>query len=405
MTTHRLHAIRQRPSRQRGVFSLFITVVIVVAIALLTYTMTNTTVVENRMTSGEIRSKQAFHAAQAGLDFALQHFIDGDLAALNATCEEEPVDADDLDNTATFQLSFGAVDPQCPYQPLGLQTAVVVRSVGRVGETGEIRILEATIDLLREWNTEEVMPTSPDPAPISPSPIVARGNVNVGGNGNAAPCITREQCEALARPGNQSQDIRNINDTLIIAGGNISGGQTGNPDARIQDKHKDANNATISGMSADQFFEHIMGVSKTDFQVGAQNVASGQNLPNVNLNPAVWYSGDLTIQGDVLGSPDKPITLVVDGNLRLVGNAIIWGVVYTTGNDFSAGNSKIFGSLIAENNVTVLTGTSSVFHNSELATVNSGIGGSSGETSTTVGSVQAYYDTGSWREIPAGSAL
>jgi hypothetical protein len=406
--------------KQRGMFSLFITLIIIVAIGLLTYTMSNTTTVENRLTGSELRSKQAFHAAQAGLDYALQLFMDNNIAELNASCGEMIVD-EDLDSSAqsTFQLRFGAASsdmaPQCPYMPLGLQTAVVVRSVGRALDSTaglavpEVRVLEVTIDLHREWELSAVGAGS-TPAAVNGAAVVARGAVTIGGNGNAAPCEAISSCIDLARSGNQSQDISGVDTALIRAGSSISGGQTGNPDARLQDKHKASNDPMLAGMTAEAFFEHIMGMSKSDFQSGAEVVNTGSGagaslLDSINLNPAVWVNGDLTLQGDVLGTPQNPVTLVVDGNLRITGNAIIWGIVYTTGSDFSAGNSKIFGSLVAENNITALTGTSSVFHNSDLASVQAGGGGGGGEYGAGVATVRAYFDTGSWREVPASAAF
>ena len=84
-----------RPLRrqQQGAATLLITVIIVLLVNILTYTMTRTTALENRMTAAEVRSKQAFHAAQAGLDFVFQQIVNNDLPVLTATCGVVPVDA------------------------------------------------------------------------------------------------------------------------------------------------------------------------------------------------------------------------------------------------------------------------------------------------------------------------
>ncbi|HRQ59407.1 MAG TPA: hypothetical protein PLN31_18490 [Azoarcus taiwanensis] len=415
--------------RQGGAVSLFITVIIVLAIGLLTYTMTNTTTVENRMTSSDLRSKQAFHAAQAGLDFALQQFVNGDVETLNASCAEIPVnesndeDAGGLDDeveggpeipvsdgeqsqSPSFQLLFGEIDPQCPYEALGLQTKAVIRSIGRSSDGSAVRVLEVTVDLWREWDSNAAPVAEDAPPPnVVVSAVVARGNAHFIGAPEIAPCQSIEACEALASPGKKNVNISNVDSTLVTAGGNITGGNTGPPNTRLQDQHKDGNNAAIAGMTGDQFFESIMGSSKTDFRSGATEVSAGEALPNLNVNPVVWHEGDLQVNGGTLGSPEKPVTLVVDGNLTLVGNVIIWGVVYTTGDDFSAGTSKIFGALVAENNITASTGNASVYYNDDLATVQAPMLDESGEISTALDNVKAYYKPDSWREIPASSQV
>jgi Tfp pilus assembly protein PilX len=388
--------------RQRGAATLFVTVIVVLLIALVTITMTRTTVLENRMTDSDLTSKQAFHAAQAGLDFALQQIIENELDVLNASCGTILVDETNPEDSPTFQLSFGSVDPVCPSDVLGLQTKSVIRSVGRSSDGASIRVLEVGIDLEREWLGAgvPVEGTAPPPPPV-PSAIVAKGSVNLAGTTNAAPCPTLDACQALDRPGNPKPDISDVYDTLVTSGAAITGGDTGVPDAQILDQHKDGGRDDLSAMTGDQFFESIMGVDKTIFKEAATVVTPGQTMPDVNVNPLVWYDGDLKLQTGTLGSPEKPITLVVNGDISVSGNLTVWGVVYTTGDDFSAGTTKIFGALIAENNITTSAGNASVFFNAELATVPP-ISGITGEVATVPGAVLASFDSNSWRELFLG---
>jgi Tfp pilus assembly protein PilX len=389
--------------RQKGAATLLVTVIIVLLISLLTYTMTRTTVLENRMTASELSSKQAFHAAQAGLDYALQQIILNDLATLNASCAEMLVDAANPDDSPTFQLFFGSEAPECPSAAIGLQTKSFIRSVGRSSDGAAIRVLEVGIDLEREWvGTEVPAPPVPLGPPVIESAIISRGSAALGGTTNAAPCVSVEACMALDRPGNPKPDISDYNQYLVTAGGSITGGDTGVPDSRILDQHKDANRTDLSSMTGDQFFAYLMGSDKDTYKASATVVSAGESLPDVNVNPMVWHEGDLSIQTGSLGSPEKPITLVVNGNLTLVGNVSIWGVVYTTGNDFSAGTSKIFGALLAENDITTATGNSSVFYNDSLAAPYVG-GGTTGEVASVLGDVDATFDANSWREIFLGT--
>ena len=412
-----------RPTRlqtmrhQRGAVTLIITLLVVLAIALLTFTMTTTTTLENRITATDLRSKQALHAAQAGLDFALQSLISDEIADLNNHCDRYDVDGTHAvagSDQPTFELFFGEVTPSCPYPPLGLQTQAIVRSVGRSADGSAVRILEARAEFFPVWNA--IPPSEGDSAPALPSPVIGRASVDFNGNPNLAPCIDIPSCEALASPGAKNVSIADNDDRMVWAGGDILGGNTGVPSTQLKDSNKEGNDTSIPGVqpdNPDDFFSWIFTpesrrdpadpnilvdpITKGEFREGA-TVVSGGNLPNTNLNPVVWHDGDLTINGGTLGSPDRPVTLVVDGDVNMTGNVIVWGVVYMTGTDFAAGTSKIFGTLVGENDITI-RGNHSVFFN--VAFSEPGEPVDSGEVAATLESLEIYYSSDSWRELPA----
>jgi Tfp pilus assembly protein PilX len=387
--------------QQQGAATLLITVIIVLLVNILTYTMTRTTALENRMTAAEIRSKQAFHAAQAGLDFVFQQIVNNDLDELTNidNCVPIPVDAA-VDASPTFQLLYGAVDPECPSELVGLQTQSVIRSIGRSADGSAIRVLEVAIDLEREWlGTPVEADPSAIPPPTIPGAVVSRGDVTFAGTAAAAPCLTLAECESWARPGNILENLTTYDEIVVTAGGNINGGNTGNPDSRLREVHKNANDPGIAGSDPDDFFQDILGVDKASFFDAAQQVSAGDPLPEVNVNPLIWHDGDLRINGGVIGSPEKPVSLVVDGNLSLAGNVIVWGVVYTTGDlGFSGGTNKIFGALVSEQSIDLATGNAAVYFNDDLSQ-GPLIGGFTGEVSSELGGVQASFDSTTWREI------
>lgn len=409
MKTRHLHQYRATRASQQGMATLFVTVIVVLLVTLLTYTMATTNVVENRMSDSDLKSKQAFHAAQAGLDFALQKIMTNELDDLTdpVACGIMLVDEANPAESPTFQLLYGLADPSCPSPLVGMQTRSVIRSIGRSSDGGAVRVLEVAIDLEREWvGTPIEADPSAAPPPTVPAAIVSRGKVELGGTTNAATCATIDVCLGYSGPGNPKPNISGYYDTLVIAGGSIDGGDTGVPDTRIRDQHKDPNRTDLAGMTDEQFFAHIMGVDKATYQDKAKVITAGESLPDVNVHPAIWFEGDLNLAGgppgganESIGTPDKPVTLVVTGDLKITGGLEIWGVVYVMGSEFSAGNSKIFGALVGENTAGLTTtGTSSVFYNEDLGTV-APVAGFTGEVASVMGDVRANFDANSWREV------
>lgn len=384
--------------RQRGAATLFVVVVVLLLVTLITYTMTNTTMVEGRMTTSDVKSRQAFHAAQAGLDFALQNILMNTLEDLETACGETVVD-DGNPASPSFQLLFGEGTPECPSPLVGLQTRSVIRSIGRSADGSAVRVLEVAIDLEREWiGTPVAADPSAVPPPTIPGGVVSRGSITFSGTADVGPCATIAACEALARPGNQTVPITGLDQILVTSGTSISGGTTGTPSTRLETQHKniDTNLATLTG---DAFFQQIMGTDKATFQAAAVPIDSSSSITEVNVNPFIWAGTDITLNGGQYGTPDKPVTLVVDGNLTLAGNVILWGVVYVIGDvDKSVGTNKIFGAMVGENDIDLASGNAAVYFNEDLS-AGPALAGWTGEMATELAGVQASFDSRSWREI------
>jgi hypothetical protein len=388
-------------SGQHGAATLLVILVIVFAMALLTYTMTRTTVLENRITASDLRAKEAFHAAQAGLDFALQELkqdLDAPAAEvvirLSDACEagyrvrrvDDPILDLDASPTpvvpgagaATFEILFGEVAPVCPIPAdsaiaLGEGGAIVIRSIGRSRDGEGVAVLENSIGTRLRF--VGVPPAYSDRTPALPAPIIGRRTVVLdGGTSEIAPCATIAECLALNdRPGQQGVNISAADGVLVVAGEEVDYKDTGRPGRRLVDANMaegaDSGLLTENGtlLSGAEFFEKLIGVPK-DVWWDENNAGVARTADNV-IPPgdAILHIGDLKLNGGEYGTPTNPVTIVVDGNVKLAGNVVIWGVVYMTGSEFAAGTSKIFGSVIGENEIE-MKGTGSVFFNTAFST-------------------------------------
>jgi hypothetical protein len=84
-----------------------------------------------------------------------------------------------------------------------------------------------------------------------------------------------------------------------------------------------------------------------DIVTSTASDASGANGKSIVItgNPDVTLSGNM-------GTRENPVTLIIDGNLKLTGSTTIYGIVYVKGILFQGGgNITVYGSVIAGGSV------------------------------------------------------
>lgn len=408
--------IRAR-NRQAGAVTLLVTLLIMVAITVGSFAMLNTSTVESRMTANDRRSKEALQAAQAGVDFVLANLA---LSAidLEVLCAPRmPNQAEDTPPSPPyFELNFSGPDASgvldfseqevatCKSMPFSLLTKISVWSRGYSNDGESVRTVLSTIDLTTPWEWNYRTRTAGGGG--GTAPLVAKGDVDFRGTPEVSLCETMKQCKDLARPGNQDGLIEG---TLVMAGGEITQGGS----VPMSEGNYDANNPTLAGLSANDLFSQFVsgGLSMDAFKLhsgtheftppstggnGNNDNAVSTALTATNKNQ-IFVNGDLTLRNGTIGSPEKPVILAVEGSLNLAGNVTIWGVVYATEADFSAGTNTIMGSLVTAGNVN-MKGTASIHYNADLRPVPEEYDpddAAAGYESARTSSVRL----GSWREV------
>ena len=89
----------------------------------------------------------------------------------------------------------------------------------------------------------------------------------------------------------------------------------------------------------------------------------------------VVLTGNQTINGGDIGTPELPVILIIDGDLIMSGGPKIYGVVYVRGSITRAtGQATIVGSLIAEEGVDFGAGTYTVIYDPETISNASNLG-------------------------------
>lgn len=413
--------------RQRGVVTLVITLLVMIAITIGSFSLVQTSTLESRMTANDERSRDALHAAQAGVDFVLGHL---------SLPQVDPDVVCDVDVWAEhgFVLNFEGIVPpatelefdpatqvqRCTEVPFGLLSKVSVWSRGFSGDLEAQRTLVSTIDLTSRWSWDWVPPEPLDPL-AGRGAIVSKGVVDLTGNTDTGLCFL-EGCIALARPGAGNREGNVVYSdpdgnpyNLVLAGGDVN--LTGAAD-RFED-NVTGNDQDLRDLTNDEFFAKYVGTplesatpiwnSLQEFRDDTDRVVtydpSGTARAQADAlselitegRDLVYVNGDLTLRNGVIGSPERPLVLVVDGDLNVAGNMIIWGTVFVNGAaDFSRGTNKMLGSLVSVGDVD-MAGNPAVYYNAGLAggavtRVGEGVTATPGEFSVSV-------RVGSWREV------
>lgn len=108
------------------------------------------------------------------------------------------------------------------------------------------------------------------------------------------------------------------------------------------------NNTMISKSNLFGFF---FNQSKATIRSGANQSYNSSNI-NGAAGVTIWIAGNLTLNGSTtVGTPNKPVILIVNGNLTLNNTASIYGFVYATGNISLNKTNMIRGSAASESNI------------------------------------------------------
>ena len=369
--------------RQRGVATIFITVVLLLAAGLIALYTSRSSVVEQRLSASEVRAKQALAAANSGIDAALAHMHKGGLYQNDNVDDGKFV----LDTFATVTLNGGGTNsyfhvvfsdasqplPECPTQHGG----------ALAGNYNQGARLIEVMAVSCGW--------SDDDASVQRVAQRITSTPSTGG-GISTPLVTRGATDLLT---GGASVLNFFNDLTVWSGGNLLGqsntGKTfirdtvSNPIADVSFDYRDTGNSpacnnppagyvcstqgselghdtvgsdtNLSSKSVDEFFQYFMGQTPANYRDGTAGwvvdldgtLATQDSTDAASIDKmadrVIWVEGDLTLPD--LGTPEKPVVLVVQGDLELSNNAVVYGLVFVFGDISGNGNPQIFGSLIS----------------------------------------------------------
>ncbi|WP_340121140.1 PilX N-terminal domain-containing pilus assembly protein [Methylobacter svalbardensis] len=418
-------------THQKGMATLVVTVVVLIIITLMVFFAAKVGIFDQRMSANEYRYKEAFAAADGGLEYATQQFTENvsfikTVGSSGGDYKYDPNkdgNADAIPNPflsnnnlaggtasgseARFTASVGTTTS-------GGVTVYTLTSVGEsIDRTGTASVSEQiVIRSITAGNT-------PD------TPIIADGSMAVSGNMHvvANPNGSCTGCAVSVWTHNAVDTGSSISTCHIL--GFFPGGQCPNPS--LDDLHTQLTNGPDQGVDIIQIdpyttdspagnfppdlFEYIFGVPYTQWQsiksaaesLTPSQVYSDCNSLDSSSKGIIWITGDCQINANAtIGSEANPVILVVQNHdLSIGGNVTIYGIVFLfdeTPADNSddpdldiGGGTKIIGSLISGVDIAGGTGTVAVVWDKNIF---DNIQNNSGESYRQVASIP-----GSWRDF------
>jgi hypothetical protein len=422
-----------RRADQQGAAALIVVVVLFFILAMVTAYAGRNLIFEQRTSTNNQRTAQAFEAAESGIDFAIallsggrvdtqcaastsmgdntfrqRHLTQnadgefgtpGGLAALRPTCMLLAGGANCSCPAAgplalvppvggmapTFQLRFDTTGIAQP--GLVRATAVGCSNIGTQCFAASPNNADAVAEVSVLLGLNSSLATPP------PAPLTLRGALNLN-----------DQAVTIANADVPSRGV------TIDAGGQVINSGS----ARLSSTPGTPGSTSVIALdtslsalgSGDRMFVSLFGMDRTTYrtQPAAVQVSCSADCGAdigiaVARNPGriIWVQGPATISSaQVWGTEAQPVMLVLQGDLTVSANLQLFGVLYLHGSAGSntwtttVGSTQIHGAVVAEGNLSVDGTPTIVFNPAVLRTIN-----------LTQGSMVRV--PGSWRDFAAGS--
>lgn len=366
-------------NHQRGAATILMALIMLFSITVISIFTARTTITEQKILGNEFRSRQAFEAAEAGLQFGISYFNNGGADHSSPSDGTDTFTATNIDGTEysepgqpSYHVAFCDPDIATHTPPLCIDerndsddddpaTNTIIstceappdNSIALVYACGwsDDRTASRTISQIVRF--KQALPNLPK------SPFTSKGDINITGTFVVRNNFTNTTVWTGGNVDNRTAQGRRRGRLFTeIRVDDIPNTTSTNTNNRRIVKGLDviSNDANLSNASSDVYFRNFFGKSKGNVRRNADLVINdGDAIPSPanSLNKLIYATDDITVN-DELGSEEQPIILVVNGTLTLAGDAVIYGTVYAidvrTRND-----ATINGAMMVENSITINT--------------------------------------------------
>ncbi len=327
----------------QGVVTLTAAAGLMLAASLITVFAAKSGIMEQIVYSNSYRANQAFEIADAGMQYGAAYLernyptitVDGD--------NDGYIDVASGVFLANTLIGNGSGAFDISYSNPVVSDDAIIEIIGQGFSDGGATTRK--ISQLVEYRSALIN--------VPEMPLMVKGDVDMTGT---ADIINLETDSTIWLGG--SLDINGSAETTTSSGGS----DKNNINSDIA-----GNDAALATATNEQFFENTFGMSKSNLRKFA-NIIGASNL-NGKTNVMIWIDNPgstTTINGSTtIGSATEPVVLIVNGSLKLNGNATIYGFVYVVEDFTGMGTADIYGGLAVEQNLDI-KGTFSVAYDSAI---------------------------------------
>jgi len=350
--------------RERGATTLIVAAVLLVVITMVTLITARTAVMEQRTSSNVQRSKQAFAAAEAGLDYAVAYMGESGGVDHDGDDTADTLAGASLTDGSSYTVAYCTTDSVLPAFTAptaggtGGLTTVTIFATGRSDDNSATRYVSLKVEK--------------GPALANPptNPLTARGLVDIRGSGT----ITNPEGNATIWSGHEVDFTGNSGKTAIpnpAGSGNITSSDKDHqgPDVVEQD-------GSLSTLTDSQYFENFFGATPSVYKTTYASKVIDPDTTSVttldgDTGEIIWVDGDSRFTSNTtIGTADEPVVLIVDGNVFGAGHVTVNGIVYFNGDWTGTGNLTINGAAVIKGQVNGTGSLDVIFDSTILANTN-----------------------------------
>jgi type II secretory pathway pseudopilin PulG len=331
-------------SHQKGIATLLVSVVILVLMSIIAAYTARTSLLDLALTNNSYRAKQAEAAASAALDFALAYYLDG------GADQNNDGTADTLSVPTSLTGGNRTTVQFC--DPSAVLTCTAPTNLYR-------------LRIIAQGYSDD------DTATSSQSVLVSEESA-LGAYPKAA--LTAKGAGTAKLNGNLTVINNNPGGITIWTGTDI-GAMTGSFDTKIKVNGEENqvssvktksdfyvgpdivyNDYSLKSLSYSDFFKQVTGRTQEELIAKANiSFTNAADLPkptadNNYLGGQIIYANTLTFDAkDNLGTKDKPVILIVNGDFEIESNTVINGLVIAKNLTKAVGTARVNGAMIMEN--------------------------------------------------------
>ncbi len=334
-------------SKQRGLASIIIAVILLSVTLLLMFFATSQGLLQSKYTGNQYRYNTAFAAAEAGLDFGYLYLIQNSATILaNTSGNFMPPYTDAsitniaLSDNAQFSISYT--------NPIAQNYQIIeITSTGTSDDNTASVVMSQLVN--RRGSLLASAPTLP---------VTSKSNATLRGNSSI---ITTEAALSLR-----------IGATLSFSGNAFTSSTAGSSNKSKIGPDVQQRVTALRNLTPNQLFATYFAQSTSQIKSSVDQVYTNGSTVNLGgkKGVSIWIEDNLSLNtSQVIGSMSSPVILIVNGNMTTNATIVIYGFVYVTGNLTMNGtggsSSQIVGGVAVYGNV-VMGGNDNITFDSNV---------------------------------------